>query len=456
MQEEQKISKEKEVTKAFDRVIENTIKKKIDNEIKPEGIPGIINKIHDNIGEIVICTDLFLSEANRIDEDRKIKIQEASAEFNSKEFSLDKGSESFREEMLEFLASLTVNMISVVRKFRRSYTVSLSGIIIRSFYLNLFSLFDAFTGDLLRELYRGKPELVRSLGQSLSIADILEHTNISDIINEVIEKELENMIRESYVEQFQILEKRFNIKLREFKNWPKFVEITQRRNLIMHAGGRVNSGYLSICKKNECVFDKELKVGDILKIDKLYLFEASMIFQEVSFKLGITLWRKLFEHQLVDSDSYMIEHLYNLLVDENYRLVENLGEFCINLPKHYSDANKKTITLNYCIALKMLDQHEKLKSVLSSVDWSSSILDFKLAVSVLGDNYALMLGLMEQIGLEGEYISEKSYIEWPLFRNVRDLPEFQEKFKKIYSKDLKAEIRKDASSKFAEDLSGEH
>ena len=80
--------------------------------------------------------------------------------------------------------------------------------------------------------------------------------SIEKIKSQFIEKEVESIRRESYIEQFNILENRFEIKtLKKFEEWSLFVEMAQRRNIMTHNDGVVSDQYLDICNA-ECDFFK--------------------------------------------------------------------------------------------------------------------------------------------------------------------------------------------------------
>ena len=417
----------------------------INDQIYPEGIPGIQNKIHDHFKEIIISSEILLKEVQRIETERREAFNQKKEKITNAELKFSEGQKIESEEFSNFLTELTYNVVNAMKKFRSLYTVNLSNVLIRSLFLNLFSIFDSFIGDLLREIYKKKPELIENINQNFSVKDLREFASIDIIINQLINKDIEQILRESYIEQFSILGNKFKIKLTEFKNWPTFVEISQRRNLIMHTNGRITDQYLENCKSNNCILQDEVKINDTLHISKEYLLISARVLQEVTFKLSITLWRKIFPSELEVSDKYANNHLFSLLIEEDYILAAELGEFMVKQNKFNSDADKRIILINYCIALKSLSRLTDMNIILDSVDWSSSIFDFKLAVELLKDNNSEFLKYMEKIGKKGEYIDEESYKEWPLFRHIRNNDEFQKKYKQIYGKDLEEEIKQEAS-----------
>ena len=59
--------------------------------------------------------------------------------------------------------------------------------------------------------------------------------NLDDVKKDMLEKEIDSFRRESYIEQFLELERKFEIKtLRAFPEWVRFVEISQRSVSVGH------------------------------------------------------------------------------------------------------------------------------------------------------------------------------------------------------------------------------
>ncbi len=91
------------------------------------------------------------------------------------------------------------------------------------------------------------PTFVRKIEKQVGINDLLEASSVESAREFLVEKDIESLLRESYPTQFELLAKRFNVEsLTKFPNWGKFVEASQRRNLITHREGKVNTQYLVV------------------------------------------------------------------------------------------------------------------------------------------------------------------------------------------------------------------
>ena len=76
----------------------------------------------------------------------------------------------------------------------------------RSFVVSLVSLYDAFLGTLLRELFLMQPALLTSSERTLTFAQLSQFASLEDAKRHVLEKEIESVLRESHEAQFDWME----------------------------------------------------------------------------------------------------------------------------------------------------------------------------------------------------------------------------------------------------------
>lgn len=94
-------------------------------------------------------------------------------------------------------------------------------------------------------------------------------------------------MRSSHQEQFDWLAKELSIStLTKFKDWPNFIEITQRRNLFVHTNGIVSNQYLTTCNKYKVDNIENINKGDKLNVDRAYFERTYEIFYEIGIKLS--------------------------------------------------------------------------------------------------------------------------------------------------------------------------
>ena len=140
------------------------------------------------------------------------------------------------------------------------------------FLLAIVSQFDAFITDLLKSLFKAKPELVFTSDKQISFSDLSQFSSLDEARDSIIEKAVEAIVRQSHEKQFDKLENLFGVNLREGLDvWPKFIEITERRNLLAHTNGVVSTQYVNVCRRNEISENEIPNVGERLSFPPDYL-----------------------------------------------------------------------------------------------------------------------------------------------------------------------------------------
>ncbi|WP_213385375.1 hypothetical protein [Acinetobacter pittii] len=304
----------------------------------------------------------------------------------------------------------------------------------KSLFTQLFAEFDAYIGELLKVIYLGNEDLLKGIVREISLADIMDFSDLDSVKISILNKEIETLRRDSYIEQFSALEKKFKIELKKFPEWSAFVELSQRRNIIMHNGGVVSDQYINICQKEGHKFENTTKIGSDLDVGFEYFMEASRILSKVGLMLAYTLWSKVFPKQIEELHLSLNNTVYDFLLNKKWRFVSELGDFVFSKPmlKDIQDIHYKIRIVNYTIGLKFSDQNSKAEEMLSSVDWSANYRDFRLAIAVLKENYSDAIQIMKSIGKNGELIEQHSYHIWPLFSRFREQQEFYDAYYEIY------------------------
>jgi hypothetical protein len=264
------------------------------------------------------------------------------------------------------------------------------------------------------------------------LSEVLQYESLDELRNVVLEKDIENLKRKSHVEQFKMLESKFDIALTKFDSWAKFIESSQRRNLFTHCDGIVSKQYTKICEEVNYKRDKPVSIGDQLTLGGKYFLSTCYTLTEVGVMLGQTLWRKVLPDELEEADKHLHALIFDFLQQENWTKAISLSRFAKNLPKLSSDQMDRINTINYAIALRGIKRKGASVNILSKKDWSASTYDFKLAHAVLSDSYEAAKELMIKIGKTGEIICELSYHDWPLFRDFRDSKEFLDGYESVF------------------------
>ena len=315
----------------------------------------------------------------------------------------------------------------------------------RSLFIQTFCEFDAFTGQLLIAIYSRNSDLLKGISREISLTDLLEYADLEAVKRAMLEKEIETFRRDSYMEQFEKLEKKFGLKLRGFPEWSEFVEMTQRRNVLTHNDGRVSDQYLSTCDREGYSFPKRPALGEELLIPADYFGKMLRIMTKIGCMLAHTLWSKVFPKESNEMHDSLNDQIYTCLQQKRWKTAADIGAFAMSEPmqRNISEICLRLRVVNVAISLKFSDREQDAQKILKSLDWSASYRDFKLALCVLSDRFDEAVSIMKSIGRSGELIRQHAYHDWPLFHKFRERPEFYETYEKIYGESFLAKVQTD-------------
>jgi hypothetical protein len=318
----------------------------------------------------------------------------------------------------------------------------------RSLFNQIFCEFDSFIGSLLKAMYNKNTDLLKGISREITFRELLDFGNLEAVKVNMLEKEVDTIRRESYVDQFATLERKFGIKtLRDFKEWGEFVELAQRRNILVHNGGRVSEQYLLICDREDFKFEKRPNIGDLVDHDGKYFSRAIIVVSKVAFMLTQTLWRKTFPLEVEKANEVANHTIYDLLVDKRWNTAAEFSEFALTdvMRKGLSEISLRIRIVNAAIGLKFSEKEQAAIRLIDSFDWTASYRDFRLATAVLKNQYAEAAELMREIGKKGELVHELAYHQWPLFFKFRESNEFQQAYEETYGISFISKAVKDAN-----------
>ena len=313
----------------------------------------------------------------------------------------------------------------------------------RTFVVSLVSQYDAFLGDLIRNMHQVRPELFHSVDRQLPFNQIMEFDDLDDVKEMILEKEVESVLRESHYEQLKILERKISgISKTEFTLTsnlpilPTFIEVTERRNLFVHTNGSISKQYIENCKKHKVNGCDKLKVGERLNVNPEYFDVAYKAIFEMGIKLGHVLWRKFVPDSREIADRDLNNICFDLIQNDHFDLAITLLDFATNtIKKHGNDHIRKVFVINMALAHYLKGDKKLVENVLKKEDWSIGD-SFKLAVSVLKEEHEVSAGMMKKLGKDHDEVDKTAYRDWPLFRNFRETEVFKTTYKEIFEEEF--------------------
>jgi hypothetical protein len=420
------------------------------SEEKNEQEEEIREATHSDLLEINL--DQFLEELSALNDTLPTQLTLLSFRHKNLIEKLEKIStttEEKDEEGKEFirykLSSDHADEFSKIHK-HLSRTDIANKILPRNYIVSIISQYDAFLGNLVKTLYEINPNIIRSSEKELNVEDLFNYESIDELKEHIVDKEVDTLLREEHYEQFKILEKRISsVTGKDFTLTtnlpilPKFIELTQRRNLFVHTNGQTTRQYFE--SKRKWKFNSECngELNQELKADSKYCDEAFKILYEISVKLTHVLWRKFVPQEREHADAHLNQVIFDLLDDNKYDLVIIIANFATDVIKTFSSEQlRKFIIINKAIALKLLGKEKECKNVIKKEDWSIGN-EFKLAKLVLEENYDEAGKLMIKIGTNDELVNQKAYNKWPLFKLFRKTEQFKTSYLELYNEEFTLE-----------------
>ena len=359
--------------------------------------------------------------------------------------------DNLKTEQREEGGKITINLIGAsaneliqtVRKLTRA-----ESLFRRESIVSLVSRFDEFFGSLLRIVLQRNPEWLKTNNKTLTYKELIELKSVEKAITGVIEKEVDELMRGSKEEQIDYIDSKLKLGIREnFNHLPELLETAERRNLFAHTGGRVSQQFLDKCGKFKFQLSEETKIGKLIAIDDDYFNRSFERFFEAGLRISQAVYRRLFPEELDAADKALNHLAIKFLNSGDWYIADVICDYYANIPEALRTSNLQYYyfaLINRAIAQKGLARN--FEKGLQGVHWDSFHPKYKLAVSVLRDNFEEAGKLMRNQAVIEE-VTEHGFRTWPLFRDFRESAEFKsayfDSFGNEYSlteKDLETEI----------------
>lgn len=316
--------------------------------------------------------------------------------------------------------------------------VEAARIVPQSFLVSMVSQYDVFLSSSIRNLFLLKPEKTFSAEKSVTVQQLVRYSSVREVVQELIDSEIDEVLRDSHLKQLQWTAKKFDFKLDEKDELiQRFIEITERRNLCVHTEGRISKQYCSKVALLESGEPSQAKVGAYLNINRSYISQARNVLFQTGIQVVQLAWRKVRPDQAEAQNGHLIGIVFELLTREDYTLARNISDFAASLRGPCTERQKRTFCINRAQAYKWSGKDAEAEKILNEVDWSASSNMFRLAVALIKEDYEVAARLMGNVpddSLEG--IAKESYRTWPLFKRARDQSAFQAAFKAKFGESL--------------------
>jgi hypothetical protein len=312
----------------------------------------------------------------------------------------------------------------------------------RLLLIGLIGQYDVFLQTLIRVALANKPEAVGRIKGTLTASELVKFASINMALEHLIDGEIDAILRQSHAEQLESFGKLFNVEVTRRDEYVKdFLEICERRNVLVHNDGIANSTYLDNCRKYE--IDQSLRIGERLQITTKYLDSAIETVQELKLKLCQYVWRKLAPEQHELADSTLNEVCIQLLHSNQPKVAAKVLHYALKETKKRECPTRLMMLVNYANALKLSGNQAAAIRELDSVDWLTRDIAFRISVSAVRGEIEQVTHMMTEAAQgKSQYMTvpEIAFRDWPVFTPLREHQAFRDEFKRLFKKNLIVEV----------------
>lgn len=286
--------------------------------------------------------------------------------------------------------------------------------------ISLLSSVEWFFSQILHNHYDKFPDSAGIKKKTLTLEELKSFESLKDAENYLIDDKIESILRGSFKDWLDVLKLELSLKLPYISFFEdEMFEIYQRRNLLVHNGGTVNSIYLS---KVADKYKQNLNIGDSISVSEAYLERAISLLHTTFTLIACELWKKL-EPEKEDRCAVTMELSYEYLKKEKWDISEIASLFLIG-DKKMPIASRTAAQLNYWLSKKNSGKFDDVKSEVKDADFSDKAKVFQVALHALRDEEKDFFQLLPNV-LKTEELSPDEVMEFPIFSNMRGKQEFE-------------------------------
>lgn len=314
----------------------------------------------------------------------------------------------------------------------------------RSLFVSMVSQFDLLVAELMREVLEKYPNII-SKEKNLSYEEIVKLNSIKQAKEYFVEDEIDSVLRGDHAGHIEWFERKIGIELKKHlkkEEWCAFIELTERRNLYVHADGIVSQQYVKVLSKNDAAEAKKVKIGDVLDVSPEYLEKIYKDLYLLSLKLAWLVSRKIESKKIEKIDSEYINLGASLISEGKFSMSENLLEFVRKTNFDSRELEKNYLRINMALAMKLSGKKKEALELLDEKDWSSTKPEFELAVCVIRGKHKEALSLMEVVGDKSKIVRKESYDTDPIYADLRKQKGFSKVYKKIFGEEFVENVAK--------------
>ncbi|WP_062204159.1 hypothetical protein [Demequina salsinemoris] len=276
--------------------------------------------------------------------------------------------------------------------------------------------FEVLVARYVRSILTLRPQILSKYERTYTIDEIRRFDDLDDLEAEAIADRAERLMTGGYESWAQwLLERGVDVDGATRNPNPVILEAFQRRHLIVHKGGEVDSSYL------RKVPNTALAVGDDAEVTSAYLVDVVDALTTVALKISAASMKHFTKGsppQIGSVFDFIVsQSTYTLLSNRQFEVVANFEEWAA--PLRHDQLSRQIATVNAWLARKRMGEFAAVQHDVES--WDTDDLDpkFTLAKLILTDKIAEAHALARNLAEAGA-LAEQEFLKWPLLEEVRD------------------------------------
>lgn len=288
-------------------------------------------------------------------------------------------------------------------------------------YIGLLSSVEWFYSQVLHYFYDKHPDAAGIKKKSMTLEELKSFQTVEDAEKYLIDNKIEEVFRGGFDGWMNLLKDEVKLKIAYVKPYyDELLEVYQRRNLLVHNGGIVNSIYISKVPEE---LRKDLKIGDKLTITSDYLENAICKLHIVFTLIAAELWKKLEPEDETRAD-ILISIAYKNMLQYRWEVAEWISCF-IKDDENLKSRVKTVGQLNYWLCKKKRGDKELIIGEILKADFTDKSLRYQLAISSLTENIEEFFSLLPET-IRTKSLDIEELLEFPIFEEMRALKEFED------------------------------
>jgi len=285
--------------------------------------------------------------------------------------------------------------------------------------LSLTSSVELFFARLLHEFFSLQPDAIGTKDKVFSFGDLSRFDSIADARTHYVLDKIENLLRGSLADWFKFARDELKLSMGYAKDDLSALEETfQRRNLIVHNGGIVNSIYIS---RVSIETRGDIKLGDDVSPTRSYLNQKIDLWERTCLLIAAELWKRLAPGDEARA-TLLGEISYRHLESARWPISAAISEFLVR-DKGMQEAVHLTAKLNLWQSRKHMGEWSSIEKEIAEFDTGAKSSRYQLPLLALQANADAFFEALPNALKSGE-LSRQEVKEWPIFADMRDDPRF--------------------------------